>query len=324
MPYNACCGVYEKTLWLKLGLQFKFKVNGENKVSAFYPVAYVISLCAFSALRMRKGFKTTCYMIVSHLSNVLCKTQRSFLKRRSRCQRLSWSCCRSTWRRILMTASKVQRPLIKTRNVMFSHSIIDLFFSSVVNTEGDTKNVYFLESGAIGVNCSSSSIIRESPLFSHGAEDLGNDRVRSMHDSSLFVNNSEGSFEELEMLSKDLELSDHKDKLSGIAVLSEDELVCEADGKVTIVCIRLTPAHEPEVLSFITGEDKHCSCKIRVVPSDLVLIFAGENIKTCKERVKKMVRRKELGSAATQRIAKEVMESVGKGMVIVGRVCELV
>ena len=42
MVYNKCCKAYEKTLWMKLGLQFKFKVNGENRISAFYPVTYVM------------------------------------------------------------------------------------------------------------------------------------------------------------------------------------------------------------------------------------------------------------------------------------------
>lgn len=42
MTYNARHKGYEKTVWMKVGSQFKFIVNKENKVSKDYPVIYVL------------------------------------------------------------------------------------------------------------------------------------------------------------------------------------------------------------------------------------------------------------------------------------------
>jgi len=41
MTYNTVTKGYEKTVWMKMGSQFKFIVNTENKVSTHYPVIYV-------------------------------------------------------------------------------------------------------------------------------------------------------------------------------------------------------------------------------------------------------------------------------------------
>jgi len=41
MNYNEDNKVYEKLAWMKVGSQFKFIVNEENKVSLHYPVITV-------------------------------------------------------------------------------------------------------------------------------------------------------------------------------------------------------------------------------------------------------------------------------------------
>lgn len=41
MIYSAVHKAYEKTVWMKVGSQFKFIVNTENKVSTHYPIIYV-------------------------------------------------------------------------------------------------------------------------------------------------------------------------------------------------------------------------------------------------------------------------------------------
>lgn len=64
MTYNKCCKVYEKDLWMKLGSQFKFKVNGKDRLSSYYPVTYVFFPELFpKSNRMNKDFKITFCMI---------------------------------------------------------------------------------------------------------------------------------------------------------------------------------------------------------------------------------------------------------------------
>lgn len=60
MTYNNQNKVYEKTVWVKIGSQFKFIANKENKVSSHYPVVYVQLILIG---RIRKDFKTISFVV---------------------------------------------------------------------------------------------------------------------------------------------------------------------------------------------------------------------------------------------------------------------
>jgi hypothetical protein len=139
-----------------------------------------------------------------------------------------------------------------------------------------------------------------------------------MHDFSLFVNDSDGSIEELEVVSKDLEVN----TTSSIAALSEDELMCEACGKVIVACIRLS-TNEPDILIFLTGEEKNCS-KVKVIANDFVIMIAGDELKINKEKFKAIL--KGVGrNVSAHKVSREVLENVRRGeMVIAARIHEMI
>jgi len=142
-----------------------------------------------------------------------------------------------------------------------------------------------------------------------------------MHDFSLFVNDSDGSFEELEVSSKDCEVLDNG--TSSIVVLSKNELMCETYGKVIVACARLGIGG-PEILLFVTGEEKNCN-KLRVMANDLVIIIAGDELTINKEKLKTILKgvRKKM---TAHRILKEVLENMKreKVMVIAAKIHEII
>lgn len=52
MSYNVNHKAYEKSIWMKVGSQFKFIVNKENKVSPHYPAIYVYLICIIGFSRI--------------------------------------------------------------------------------------------------------------------------------------------------------------------------------------------------------------------------------------------------------------------------------
>lgn len=167
--------------------------------------------------------------------------------------------------------------------------------------------------------------VKDDPFFcqAFAPEELSNGKQIG-HDLSFFANDSEISFDDLDVQSRDLELSDHKEGLSGIAVINEDELICEACGKTVIACFRF-PTGEPEMILFVTGEEKASCGKVRVLLNDLIIILAGDNLKITKERVRMMVKRKELKKMSPNKITKEIIKSINEeGIVIAARIKEMV
>jgi len=65
MTYNVKQRAYEKKVWMKVGSQFKFIVNKENKVSTHYPIIYV-DFILYS--RIPKDFKIMFTMVKKYLS----------------------------------------------------------------------------------------------------------------------------------------------------------------------------------------------------------------------------------------------------------------
>eukprot|EP00826_Nyctotherus_ovalis_P039233 TRINITY_DN3754_c0_g1_i10.p1 TRINITY_DN3754_c0_g1~~TRINITY_DN3754_c0_g1_i10.p1 ORF type:complete len:130 (+),score=12.18 TRINITY_DN3754_c0_g1_i10:483-872(+) len=56
MNYNEDHKAYEKVVWMKIGSQFKFIVNGKDKVSKYYPT---FNVALGPTCRTPKDFRTT-------------------------------------------------------------------------------------------------------------------------------------------------------------------------------------------------------------------------------------------------------------------------
>lgn len=182
-----------------------------------------------------------------------------------------------------------------------------LFFSSAVKTRGKRKEIYYLESRTIGLECPEHNFpyldFSIDPAFlsqPHSGSPKPSEISMGhplnqipMNDNSLFGNDSDESIsglgpEELEdfpINARKTAISPKNENIPFLScTLNNEEILCEMNGKLGMIfCFRIKGNSEInkeiEFLISVTEETKNDIKKIKVKENDIILIISYEFLK---------------------------------------------